>query len=239
MTREVSLRSIKALHTVIWLIFALCIVAIPILGWLDRFRLAGWLMGLVLLEVLVLVLNDFHCPLTAVAARYTADRRDNFDIYLPVWLARHNQTVFGTLFVVGVLFTLARWTNSTHAILIWLSFVLLAVLNGGFREHVLMPRLGEQSGHVISTIMLSALILFVTWIALPWIGPATARAAWRLGTLWLALTMAFEFLAGHYLFHTSWARLLAQYNVFRGRIWILALLATFSAPILVFHFQRS
>jgi hypothetical protein len=44
-----------------------------------------------------------------VAARYTEDRRDNFDIYLPVWIARRNKSIFGTLFVLGSLFTLAQW----------------------------------------------------------------------------------------------------------------------------------
>ncbi len=104
-----ALRSIKLLHTAVWLLFALCIVVIPILGYVGRFQQAAWLVGIVLVEVLVLVLNRLRCPLTDVAARYTEDRRDNFDIYLPVWLARHNKSIFGTLFIVGSLFTLARW----------------------------------------------------------------------------------------------------------------------------------
>jgi hypothetical protein len=29
-------------------------------------------------------------------------RRDNFDIYLPLWLARRNKAIFGALFVLGV-----------------------------------------------------------------------------------------------------------------------------------------
>jgi hypothetical protein len=33
--------------------------------------------------------------LTNVAARYTNDRRDNFDIVLPLWLARYNKIIFG------------------------------------------------------------------------------------------------------------------------------------------------
>jgi hypothetical protein len=41
--------------------------------------------------------------------RYTSDRRDNFDIYLPEWLARHNQRIFGTLYVAGISVTLAKW----------------------------------------------------------------------------------------------------------------------------------
>lgn len=109
MNPAVALRSIKLLHTAIWLLFVLCIVAIPILGYAGRFRPAAWLVCIVLVEVLVLIGNRLRCPLTDVAARYTEDRRDNFDIYLPLWLARHNKFIFGILFVAGSLFTLARW----------------------------------------------------------------------------------------------------------------------------------
>ena len=109
MVPDTALRSIKLLHTAIWLLFVLCIVAIPILGYVGRFRQAAWLVSIVLVEVLVLVFNKLRCPLTDIAARYTEDRRDNFDIYLPLWLARHNKFIFGILFVVGSLFTLAQW----------------------------------------------------------------------------------------------------------------------------------
>jgi hypothetical protein len=33
----------------------------------------------------------------------------NFDIYLPRWMARYNKQIFGTLFVLGGLFALAKW----------------------------------------------------------------------------------------------------------------------------------
>jgi len=49
------------------------------------------------------------CPLTPIAAGYTDDRRDNFDIYLPEWLARYNRLVFGLLYLAGILFTAVRW----------------------------------------------------------------------------------------------------------------------------------
>jgi hypothetical protein len=54
-------------------------------------------------------MNQMHCPLTPVAARYTDDRAPNFDIYLPRWLAQHNKTLFGGLFVAGVVFAVVRW----------------------------------------------------------------------------------------------------------------------------------
>jgi hypothetical protein len=58
------------------------------------------LAGLVLVEVLWL--NGWRCPLTDMAARYTQDRRANFDLYLPEWLARHNKEIFGPLYGVGL-----------------------------------------------------------------------------------------------------------------------------------------
>ena len=44
-----------------------------------------------------------------MAARYTEDRADNFDIYLPLWLARYNKEIFGSLFFAGELFALWRY----------------------------------------------------------------------------------------------------------------------------------
>jgi hypothetical protein len=68
----------------------------------GRFGAAAILAPLVLGEVVVLWLNRWSCPLTAVAARYTDDRRANFDIFLPEWLARYNKQIFGPVYVVGI-----------------------------------------------------------------------------------------------------------------------------------------
>src|SRR5690348_6026916 len=104
-----ALRAVKTAHTLAWAVFAGCIVALPVAAYFAHFQLAATLIAIVLVEVIVLVANRFRCPLTAVAARYTSDRRANFDIYLPVWIARYNKAIFGSLFVAGILFTLIRW----------------------------------------------------------------------------------------------------------------------------------
>jgi hypothetical protein len=96
------LRTIKILHTVVWALFAGCIVALPYFAWRREFSVAWVLVGLVAVEIAVLLANRFRCPLTDVAAKYTEDRRDNFDIYLPLWLAKYNKLIFGTLFVFGL-----------------------------------------------------------------------------------------------------------------------------------------
>jgi hypothetical protein len=108
---ERRLRAIKLLHTAVWAGFAGCIVAIPMLTLQGRFRLAAVLAVNVLGEVVVLAVNRWRCPLTPMAARYTDDRRANFDIYLPEWLARYNKEIFGPLYVAGVVFLAVRWLS--------------------------------------------------------------------------------------------------------------------------------
>lgn len=100
------LRRIKVLHTAVWAFFVACIAGIPVFALLGRKPLAATLIAVVGIEVLVLALNAWRCPLTPIAARYTDNRRANFDIYLPEWLARHNKQIFGTLYVAGIVLTL-------------------------------------------------------------------------------------------------------------------------------------
>jgi len=106
------LRTIRLVHTVVWAGFAGCVVAIPVLALQQRFRLAALLALIVLGEVVVLAVNRWRCPLTPIAARYTDDRRANFDIYLPEWLARHNKEIFGSLYLAGVVLLAVRWIGA-------------------------------------------------------------------------------------------------------------------------------
>ncbi len=108
-SRAVSLQAIKVVHTIIWAFFAGCVVAIPVATWFGKHNIAVGLVAIVFVEVLVLLLNKWNCPLTGVAARYTEDRRDNFDIYLPRLLARYNKQVFGTLYLAGATYALLAW----------------------------------------------------------------------------------------------------------------------------------
>jgi hypothetical protein len=118
----------------------------------------------------------------------------------------------------------------TRAIVVWCGLLVLAFLNGTVREVTLVPALGNSVAHAISSVTLSAAIVVLAWMTIGWIAPASSAAAWQVGAIWLALTLAFEFLAGHYLFGNSWSRLLADYNVLRGRIWIVVLLTTVCSP---------
>jgi hypothetical protein len=100
---------IKVLHTAVWMFLASCIVAIPVEAKANHFTMAWLLSGIVMFECLVLALNNGRCPLTDLAASHTDKRADNFDIYLPEWLAKYNKIIFGSLFVAGEIFLLVEW----------------------------------------------------------------------------------------------------------------------------------
>ena len=117
-----------------------------------------------------------------------------------------------------------------RAVLIWCVLLVIASLNGFLREALLVPRLGDIAGRALSTLILSALVVILTWLSITWIAPASPARAWAVGVVWVALTLTFEFLAGHYLFHNPWSRLLEDYNIARGRIWILVLITTLVSP---------
>jgi hypothetical protein len=72
------------------------------------------LTGLVLVECAILAVNKARCPLTDLATRHTHERVDKFDIYLTLWLARHNKRLLGALFIAAELFILKRWLSSGH-----------------------------------------------------------------------------------------------------------------------------
>ena len=118
-----------------------------------------------------------------------------------------------------------------RALIIWFALLVVAVVNGAFREALLIPRFGSQAGHIVSTLMLSAAILIVTYLAVPWIQPGSLRGTIAIGVAWLVLTLAFEFGFGR-VRGKAWAELLVDYDVFKGQIWVLVLITTAVAPYL-------
>ncbi len=105
---QARLRTVKLVHSLAWVFFASCTIGISVASLAGRTGLALILIAVVAVEVVILAVNEWRCPLTAVAARYTEDRRPNFDIYLPQWLAQYNKEIFGSLLVIGLLLTSSR-----------------------------------------------------------------------------------------------------------------------------------
>ncbi len=109
MNQSTALTAVKAAHTAIWAFFVACIFGAPVAAWFGNFALAAVFVGFVALEALVLLVNKWSCPLTKVAARYTEQREENFDIYLPLWLAKYNKSIFTPLYLLGAAYSAYLW----------------------------------------------------------------------------------------------------------------------------------
>ena len=107
-----KLVAVKLLHTLAWIFLVACILAIPVSAQRRDLRSAAIFSGIIWIECVLLVWNRWRCPSTDWAARYTDAREDNFDIYLPLWLARYNKIIFGTIFAASELFLLSVWLRS-------------------------------------------------------------------------------------------------------------------------------
>lgn len=109
MKKNQKLLAIKLLHTLIWTFFVVVIFYILYSGIYDKVTTYTWIcIGLVLVEGLVLLVFNKFCPLTLVARKYSDSEKDNFDIFLPNWLAKHNKLIFTTIYVFALLLVLIR-----------------------------------------------------------------------------------------------------------------------------------
>lgn len=120
-------------------------------------------------------------------------------------------------------------------LLAWMPMVLIGIINGTIREFTYGKQLSELRAHQVSTAI--GILLFSLYIGVlvyVW-GFESWKQALTVGLIWLGLTIAFEFLFGHYVAGHSWSRLLSDYNILAGRLWLLVLVWLVIAPLLFYQ----
>ena len=110
MTSEAKFILVKLLHTLIWLFFNFVIFYMlyaVIVDKIDKWLWIGY--ALIILEGLTLLAFRFFCPLTVIARRYSDSTKDNFDIYLPNWLAKYNKLIYTSIMGIVLVLTIYRF----------------------------------------------------------------------------------------------------------------------------------
>ena len=123
-------------------------------------------------------------------------------------------------------------------ILLWVPLVFIAIANGVVRQVWYGRYISELQAHQLSSLIGLVLFGIYIWIMVRWFRPVTAAQPWSIGFLWLGLTVAFEFLFGHYVAGHPWSRLFQDYNLFAGRLWVLVLLWLTLAPPLFYWWKK-
>jgi hypothetical protein len=125
------------------------------------------------------------------------------------------------------------------ALAVWPLFLMTAVTLGMVREGVIAPTLGAQAAHVIGTLGFIAAMLTIMWLFVSRIiDSARPRDLWLIGLMWTVMTLCFEFGFFHFVAGVPWQKLLEDYNLFAGRLWLLVLLTTLCGPALIGHWIR-
>ncbi|MGC9444180.1 MAG: hypothetical protein ACP5E9_04525 [Candidatus Methanospirareceae archaeon] len=122
-----------------------------------------------------------------------------------------------------------------QALGVWVLLLILAIVNAALRNTVYEPIFkSELLAHQISTVTAIILLLATMHVFFSKTrAPYTGTDLLVIGVLWLALTIAFEFGFGHYVMGTPWPRLLHDYNLFAGRLWILVLVTILVGPYVI------
>ena len=106
LTKEIimsKLTHIKIIHTLVWIFFNVVLFYMAYAVIVNKIDKLIWIgIALIILEGIVLLIFSRMCPLTIIARKYSDSTKDNFDIYLPNWLAKYNKLIYTTFFIIIV-----------------------------------------------------------------------------------------------------------------------------------------
>lgn len=120
-------------------------------------------------------------------------------------------------------------------VLAWFPLILVAIANGALREMIYKPYAGDLAAHQISTATFVFFFAAYVWaIGRRW-KIESAGQSWLIGVIWVCMTIGFEFGFGHYVMGHAWTKLLHDYNILEGRVWIVVLVATLIVPNLSYR----
>ena len=122
-------------------------------------------------------------------------------------------------------------------VLAWFPMVAIAIANGALRELWYGKFTTELRAHQISTLAGCTLFGMYIWGVMRFWKPTGAAQAIYTGIVWVVLTICFEFIFGRFVAGHSWRRLLHDYNILAGRVWVLALIWLGIAPYLFYRMQ--
>lgn len=119
------------------------------------------------------------------------------------------------------------------AFLIWVLIAVAEVLHGIARVRLLNRRVGDHRARQIAVFTGSAIILFIAWLLVPWLGASTTPECLWIGLLWFVLMLAFEIGFGRFVFRASWQRLASDFDFRKGGLLSIGMAILFFAPWIV------
>jgi hypothetical protein len=115
-------------------------------------------------------------------------------------------------------------------VLAWFPMIVIGVGNGILREATYGKHTTELAAHQWSTVIGGVLLVLYMGIVIWFFPLRSVMEALAVGGGWMLATVAFEFVFGRLVAGHSWARLLRDYNLFAGRVWLFIPLGIGAVP---------
>jgi hypothetical protein len=112
--------------------------------------------------------------------------------------------------------------------------VVLGMANGFFRGLILNNIFDETSARQLSSITLIILLIVYVYFIYPLLKIRSAKQALVAGILWAFLTFIFETLLGYFVSGLSIVQMMSEYNIFKGKLWVLVLFTLSVLPVIFY-----
>lgn len=118
-------------------------------------------------------------------------------------------------------------------LLLWSLTALLIFLSGFLANTFIIPQVGEYPAHIYKVVVaIIVIVIFSGVYALRSKGEYWRQNTLTCGVIWLILSIFFEFVLRLLLLENPWKVLISDYQIWKGRLWILVLVVQFFGPLL-------
>ena len=113
-----------------------------------------------------------------------------------------------------------------------------AIINGGLRELLLIPILGEKIAMIVSGLILCFVIYLIAYFLLPKLRIKEKNELITIGISWVILTLVFEFSMG-VMNNLSFEEMMKAYDITTGNLWSAIVLYIGFVPLIVMRDYKS
>jgi hypothetical protein len=118
-------------------------------------------------------------------------------------------------------------------LVLWLLIALLIFVSGFLANTFIRPQVGEYPAHIYKVVVAVMVIAIFSFVY----ARRSKGEYWRQNTLtcgaiWLVLSIFFEFALRLLLLENPWKVLVSDYQIWKGRLWMLVLVVQFGGPFL-------
>ncbi len=123
----------------------------------------------------------------------------------------------------------------TKYFLLWFPMIVIAIINGALRQGFYVTFLDNLSAHQLSVVTGILFFAIYIWIITGKWKIKSSKESVQIGLMWLLMTIVFEFLFGHFIMGHTWEKLLYDYNILEGRLWIIVLIWVTISPFIFYR----